>query len=161
MARWLQRAALVVSLVYGCGHDLQPLQIVNQSEYPEWFARSVITNVEATAGVSIDLDGYTLFMRAHVGQGCIAPDASACSLQPYQINAPFPQPSEWDVGTEETTGRIAALLCHELGHVHYFAETGDAHNYPGHNNDPVWFDVNNPNSVCGKVRAQFTAEIDL
>ena len=127
-------------MVCGCGAEMPPMQMVNNSSLSSELFDEVIATTEAVAGDAIDLSGWTLNVHSAVGEGCTG--AAACSNMGLKtINIPAPESA--DIGT------IAGVLCHELGHVWFYQQTGDSDH--DHEHMTQWFGYNIEGSVCYRV----------
>lgn len=109
--------SLGLLMLAACGS--KPLQIVNETDYSETVARSMIE--QSLTGLGDDLsmlDDYTFTMRDTVGKLCPANALACTNVNTQSIGVPFVV--VWPLSLE------ASITCHEIIHVYLFKTTGDS-----------------------------------
>lgn len=140
-----------------CGSGpLPPVMWVNDSQRPTSNAEDVWAATEGVLGDSINLDGFTVHIHAHVGEGCN--EAAECTNpEAYSMTVAFPTAIE--LGLDESTAdmTIAGAMCHELMHVYCYQTSGDGYCGIGEadHQHKAPFDYNLPGSICYQVANLF------
>lgn len=148
--------ALLVSAACGSG-TLPAVVWVNDSPRPTSVAEDVWATTEGVLGEAINLNGFTIHMHAHIGEGCPKNAAECTSPGAYEISTSWPTASELSSTEAATDKALAGLFCHELMHVHCYQLDGDAYcgvGEAGHDHKAP-FDYNNPQATCYAVANLF------